>query len=290
MPHTPPSQPPGERDGVLGFTLLEVMVAIAILGLSLTVILSAQVGLFASGTYSQHLSEALPLARCRMTELEEDFFKLGFPEVDTNDEGACCVGDLRQDMRCAWQIQRIELPNPPPFDPNADGGANPAGSAGLSLGSGAPGGNLGPLGMLAGASNTLPGAGGPELGAGLAGIPGMTGPLSGGGTGALSGVLAAGASGGTGALAPMVMGIVYPSLKPMLEASIRKVTVQVLWREGMAKREIEIIQWVTNPVKGGFLPGTMGSDSAGFPMGGGAPLGGGPAPLGGGSPLGGGRR
>ena len=36
---------------VHGFSLLEVMVAVAILGLSLIVILSAQVGLFSSGSY-----------------------------------------------------------------------------------------------------------------------------------------------------------------------------------------------------------------------------------------------
>jgi prepilin-type N-terminal cleavage/methylation domain-containing protein len=73
------SGPPRYRGDLLGFTLLEVMVAVAILGLSLTVILSAQVGLFATGTYNQHVSVALGLARCKMTELEEQYLKLGFP-------------------------------------------------------------------------------------------------------------------------------------------------------------------------------------------------------------------
>ena len=249
------------------FTLLEVMVAVAILGLSLTVILSAQVGLFASGTYGQHLGEATGLARCRMTELEEQFLKLGYPEVDTKDDGACCGGDLRQDMRCAWLVERIELPNPP-LGGGADGGVNPAGSGGLDFGAGPAGSaasTLGPLSALAQATGALPG-----------GLGGTSQP---GGTSGLSSVLAAGAQGGTGALAPMVMGFVYPSLKPMLEASIRKVTVKVLWREGLAKRELEIIQWVTNPMRGGFLAGALGSDSAlpgaGTPPAGGIPTRGG---------------
>jgi hypothetical protein len=101
-------------------------------------------------------------------------------------------------------------------------------------------------------------------------------------------MLASGASGGVGAIAPLVMGIVYPQLKPMLEASIRKVTVTVNWREGITKREVEILQWVTSPTKGGFLSGVLGTDSTGG-FGGPAPLGGGPTPIGGGpTPVGGG--
>lgn len=246
-------------DGVLGFTLLEIMVAVAILGLSLSVILSAQAGLFASGTYAQHMSVALPLARCKMSELEENFLKLGYPEIDTTDEGPCCADEVRQDFRCSWKIERVELPNPMMTDPSQqDGGVAPAGSAGLSLGS-----SPSPLGMLAGATDTLPG--GNALPTDLSSIPGVSGALPGGGTNALSGVLSAGAMGGTGAIAPMVMGIVYPSLKPMLEASIRKVTVTVTWREGMVSRDFELLQWVANPTKGGFLAEAIGTDSAGIP-------------------------
>ena len=249
-----PSRAAGEAPAGRAFTLLEVMVAVAILGLSLTVILSAQVGLFSAGSYSQHISSATGMARCRMTELEEQFLKLGYPEVDTNDDGACCGSDLRLDMKCAWKIERIELPNPPPPDlgGGVDGGLNPAGSgAGLDFGT-PPGagsaGPLGPLSALAGATGALPMPGGASMPGGNAG---------------LSSVLAAGAQGGTGAIAPLVMSFVYPSLKPMLEASIRKVTVTVLWREGLTKRELEIVQWVTNPMKGGFLANALGSDSAG---------------------------
>ena len=46
-----------------GFTLLEVMVAVAILGLGLTAILSAQTGVFASSAHARNLSVATGLAR-----------------------------------------------------------------------------------------------------------------------------------------------------------------------------------------------------------------------------------
>lgn len=205
-----------------GFTLLEVMVAVAILGLSLTVILSSQVGLFSSGTYAQHVGIASGLARCKMSELEEQFAKLGYPEVDTNDEGPCCAGDLRGDMKCSWKIERIELPTPPLTDPMADGG--------LPFGGGADGGSFTDPSVL----SLISDGGVPPVGGGTAGLAGLAG-------GGMQGMMA------------MAMAMVYPALKPMLEASIRKVTLKVEWREGMAKRDLELLQWVTNPSKGGFL-------------------------------------
>ena len=62
---------------VSGFSLLEVMVAIAILGLVLTVILSAQGGLAASNRSSANMGQAVSLGRCKMSELEEKMLKLG---------------------------------------------------------------------------------------------------------------------------------------------------------------------------------------------------------------------
>lgn len=246
----------GNYDEVAGFTLLEVMVAVAILGLSLTVILSAQVGLFSSGSYGQHIGIATGLARCRMAEVEEQMLKLGYPETDSNDEGACCVGDLRLDMRCKWKIERVELPQPLGLDALGSSSASPTGSAGLDFSKPSfdPNGALGqsplgqsPLGALGSFGAGAPGAVG---GAGLGGLSSM---LAGGG-------------GSTSGLAGMVMSIVYPSLKPMLEASIRKVTVVVLWKQGVKPQELEIVQWLTNPMKANLLSGALdpaASNSAG---------------------------
>lgn len=243
-------------DEVAGFTLLEVMVAVAILGLSLTVILSAQVGLFSSGSYGQHVGLATGLARCRMAEVEEQMLKLGYPETDSNDEGPCCAGDLRLDMRCKWKIERVELPQPLGIDALGSSSASPTGSAGLDFSNPTfdPNGALGqspmgqsPLGALSQFGSSTPGATG---GAGLGGLSSM---LAGGG-------------GSASGLAGMVMSIVYPSLKPMLEASIRKVTVVVLWKEGVKPQELEIVQWLTNPMKANLLSGAIdpsASNSAG---------------------------
>jgi hypothetical protein len=50
------------------------------------------------------------------------------------------------------------------------------------------------------------------------------------------------------------MSIVYPQLKPMLEASIRKLSVTVNWHEGLQKRDITVVQYVTRPMRAPALP------------------------------------
>jgi hypothetical protein len=77
-------------------------------------------------------------------------------------------------------------------------------------------------------------------------MEGLSPLMSGGG-------MSAGPSMGAGALAPMAMSMVYPQLKGMLEASIRKVTVQVFWKDGASDRDLTITQYLTNPQSGGLL-------------------------------------
>jgi general secretion pathway protein I len=205
-----------------GFTLLEVLVAIAILGLGLTVILSSQVGLFSSSQHAENLSLAVNLLRCRMSETELDLLKEGYPLIDQNDEGPCCEDEYEKSFRCAWKVERIELPQPVDLETSGDGG----------LGDG-----LGPLGALQEIQQTN--------GATLGENPDL---------GDLGGLMGGAVAGGTQSMAPLVMGLVYPDLKPMLEASIRKITVTVSWREGSNERELAATQYVTNPMQGGLDP------------------------------------
>ena len=53
-----------------GFTLLEVMVALAILGLALSAILSAQAGLYNANVQARNVSVGGTAARCKMHEVE----------------------------------------------------------------------------------------------------------------------------------------------------------------------------------------------------------------------------
>lgn len=212
-----------------GFTLLEVLVAISILGLGLTVILSSQTGMFASAAHSQNLTHAIFLARCKMTETELELMTEGYPLLDQTDSGQCCEDDDESEFSCVWKIEKIELPQPGSFVPPEGEGEGDAG---------VPPGTLDPLAgdmSALGAVNSMHNPSGLE------------------GQDPLASLASLGSEEGAGGIGAMVMSLVYPDLKPMLEASIRKVTVTVAWAEGSSEKDFSVTQYVTDPQQGGLL-------------------------------------
>jgi len=209
-----------------GFTLLEVMVAVAILGLGLTAILSAQAGAFASSAHARNISIATGLARCKMSEVEEHLMRDGFQELDENETGPCCEGDETPNIRCAWKVEKPELPEPKLGELNLDTDS----------------GQLGPVSAL--------GAGeqGKDVFSPDAGVAGIAQTLLGGGADPSADPSAA--AGGTAGLAGMAMSLVYPDLKLLFEASVRRATVTLTWTEGQKDYSIELVQWISVPQQG----------------------------------------
>lgn len=250
-----------------GFSLLEVMVALAIFGLMISGILAAQAGLAASNKKAANMGQATNLARCRMTEAEESLLRKGYSEIDDIDTGAvCCDSQEGSSFTCDTKVEKVVLPNPPSgVGGDADGG----------LGGGLP---PGLLSLAGGGDGGAPGSN-LDLDAGLSSLGNQVQAQTGG-------------QGGAG-LVNMVMGMVYPTMKPMMEASIRRVTVTVHWKEGPKEQEFTIVQFVTNPQRGGFVgasPSASGAPGNGLAP---APTGATPiVPFGSpqGSPFGGGSR
>ena len=211
-----------------GFTLLEVMVAVAILGMGLAVILTAQTGLFSSAKRSANLSLAVGLARCKMSEVEEELLRQGFSITEEQETGPCCE-DEEAELHCQWTISPVTLPEL-------------SAATGADAGAGSPGASdpsTAPLDALSAAKTSL--GSGDTQGA-MSGLSDMMGGAEG-----------AGPSMGAGAIAPLAMSLIYPQLKGMLEASIRKVTVRVIWSEGSIERDLSVTQYITNPQQGGLL-------------------------------------
>lgn len=195
-----------------GFTLLEVLVAVSILGLGLTVILSSQASLLATSNKAEKLSLAVSLLRCRMSETELDLTKTGYPLADESHEGDCCMeGESDNGFSCSWKIERVKLPEASLGEELDGGGAE----------------GMGALDQL----TQLTADGGLGEGADLGTLGGDMGGMA-------------------EAMGPMLMGMVYPQLKPMLEASIRKVTVTISWKEGKNDRNLNLTQFVTDPQQG----------------------------------------
>jgi len=251
-----------------GFTLLEVMVAITILGLGLTLILSSQAGLFASTRRIENETLASNLLRCKMSELEADLEMKGFQLLDQHDSGDCCEDEEVQGFSCEWRVETVELPLPTdlltpeseedeakkaeeekkkaaeereaasPLKTSASDSATDEDTESSKKDGAGPDalGALGPLAIMTGLKGSekliKPGSG-PE---GLATALGST------------------SGGGPQGMVSMAMTIVYPMLKPMLEASIRKVTVAVKWQDGVKSKDLTAVQYITNPLEGSLSP------------------------------------
>jgi general secretion pathway protein I len=234
-----------------GFTLLEVLVAVSILGLGLTAILSAQAGAFSSASHARAISVATGLLRCKMSEVEEHLYKDGFQETDETGAGPCCDGDENPNMRCTWRIDRPTFPEAKFGDLNL--------GAGLDLAGGAQGGTPNPLG---GALGLLGGAAsGSSPLAGASSLTDVAKTLADANSGAAaaapslssssgSGASASGGDPGMGGLASMAMSFVYPSLKILFEASTRRITTTLTFRQGKKDYSIDVVEWFCVPQKG----------------------------------------
>ena len=235
-----------------GFSLLEVMVAIAILGLALSVILSAQGGLTTSTRRAANMANAVEYGRCKMTELEEKLTKLGYPELDDLQSlTPCCNDESDTIYTCDTRVEKVQLPNPPSNSlGSGDGGSGGGGDGGLGGAAASLSGLAGAAGGAQGGSS-LPFVLNPAGGAGLnlnmdAGLQGMGNALN--------------SVGGADGLISMAMGIVYPTMKPLMEASIRRLTVTVHWKEGSIEKELSMVQYVSNPQRGNLMGGVPGID------------------------------
>lgn len=93
-----------------GFTLLEVMIAVAILGLSLTAIFSSEVGAANVAARARRQNIAATLARCKMGEIEEIVAIEGLPALEKKDTDSCCEHAPVEGYECEWIVERVILP------------------------------------------------------------------------------------------------------------------------------------------------------------------------------------
>ncbi len=226
-----------------GFTLLEVLVAVAILGIGLTAIFSTQWVSFASVRHTRHLNEATGLVRCKMSEIEWDLKQNGFQITDVAESGPCCDGEEKLGMTCSWRVDKPEFPQGNFGDLDLDSELDFSSSGGPSL---------------------IPGIGGPSGGSAAPGAAALgflkAGPKAMGQSGDVSDIadsFMGGSDGVTDGLAALVMQIVYPELKAIFEAGTRRAVVKVSWFEGKKEYSVEIEQWITSSKDAGLYANLM---------------------------------
>jgi general secretion pathway protein I len=97
------------RRAASGFTLLEIMVALAILSGSLVVMLSIVTNNVRATNHAKMTTAATLLARTKMADIEDEILDNGFSESDENAAGT--FKDLGYpDFRWETSIERIDLP------------------------------------------------------------------------------------------------------------------------------------------------------------------------------------
>ena len=212
------------------------MIAIAILSMALVTIFGSNIGGARSAAHARMVTRATMMARCRMTEAEAYLLKNQLPPADQTiddppDMGAeaCCTDGVT----CDANVERIELPDQSTVET----------AAGNSM-----------LGRAANAAagSSFGGASGVSFGGGDGGLSGLASAMGamGGGTGGGSG---SGSSlAGSGAPSPRDMAgtlltTVYPTVKPLLEGAIRRLTVHVTWKEGSREYSFDVVEYVANP-------------------------------------------
>jgi len=97
------------RRGPGGFTLLEVMVATAILAMSVVVLLEVVTNNVRITNHAKMLSAATFLARAKMSDIEQAVLDDGFSENDEEDSGAF-VDEGFPRIRWRTMIEKIRLP------------------------------------------------------------------------------------------------------------------------------------------------------------------------------------
>lgn len=210
----------------LGFTLLEVMVAVAILAFSLVSIFSGEIGAIRMASRARLMTTASLLARCKMGEIEEELMRTGLPAVSSTGSDECCQGGEVEGFTCEWEVSRVVLPDQMAEEEEGEEG----GALGGLLGGAAPGGT-------------------PPL---------PTGPMA--PEAMLSGSMVAG---GGDMISQMAMQMVFPMLKPSIEEQVRRATVVVRWEEGTSTQEFNVVQYVVaeqlNAAQIGAAIGTPGA-------------------------------
>ncbi|HEY3445711.1 MAG TPA: prepilin-type N-terminal cleavage/methylation domain-containing protein [Myxococcales bacterium] len=206
-----------------GFTLLEVMIALAILAVSLVAVAGINASAIDMHAYSKRLTVATMLARSKMADIETKLMSEDLPADDSGEEGSF-EEDGFPEYKWKAEIIRPKTENVTPAQLLSMAGLDSAdpSKSGSSSSSGSAGGGL--LGMLGGATGAAS-AGGLSQGQGS--------------------LMSAAASGGAGMLGGMMTGQVQTMID-LLGKSVREVHLTVSWQTGKTVDKFTVVTHVVS--------------------------------------------
>lgn len=227
-----------------GFTLLEVVVAMAILGMALLAIFDLNAGAVNSHAYAKRLTVATMLARSKMTDLEQDLYDKGFDADDQEKSG-----DFKAEgwESFSWKAQILA-----PRTSNVSPDKLIEALFGLPAG---PNGGVAGLAALFGGGRDG-GVGG--LTSSLSSMPGLSQAASG-----LGGALPPGATQASGLAALGPLGLLAQTqmtqLLDQIQKGVREVHLTVSWQEGRRTESIDLVTDLVSLRQGSDRNGTPGA-------------------------------
>jgi general secretion pathway protein I len=209
------------RSSRCGFTLVEVMMALAVLGLALVVLVKGVYGSIAGAQDAFYMGIATDLARGKMYDLEEQLLQEGYQETEQE-----LTGDFSEEgwEAITWKarIEPVELPSYDALmglskDQQAaqDAGVGPEGEGGES-----------PMDKFQSSA--------------LGGMLGLMTPFGGGGGGDTT----THSEAATGGFVQMQ----YQLVQQVLKQAMRKITLTVSYDTGMDQESFDTVLYVTDPV------------------------------------------
>jgi len=207
-----------------GFTLLEVMIGLALLGLALTVLIKSAAGSIHNAEEAHMMGVVTDLARGKMYDIEEILLKDGFTDTDQSQESEECFSDEGWPNICySYKVEEPKLPSLQELQAmqQSEMQGSAAGSGSGALGSAQLDSALASQGL-----------GSDALGGGMLG--GMLGMF-----GASQDVDAA--AGG------QMIASQFQMFQEVLKVSVRKVTLTMKWRVLGSERDMKVVAFFTDP-------------------------------------------
>jgi general secretion pathway protein I len=209
-----------------GFTLVEVMVALAIMALALTWILSRSMRIVREVEASRMRGVAVELARSALWEVEEKLRKDGFQETDQSTDWEPFDEEGWPQISWKADVRKVELPSPEQLQAMAAAQAQAAQEAEAAARAGAT------AGTGAGTGTGTAAAEATSSGGGLFGMLSMFG----------GGFTAEDVAGGN-----FLGGGGYQIVQDVFKNAIRKVVVTVKWSTLGEEESFDVVYYVTDP-------------------------------------------
>ena len=225
-----------------GFTLLEVMIGLALLGFGLVVLIKSTTSSITGAQRAQMMGVVTDLSRGKMYDIEEKLMKEGFTDTDQSEDDRTFEEEGWPEIKYSYKVEAVELPS---FDQLQ--------SMAQSQGSAAAAKERGSAGRGSGSGDDEPSGSFEDsaLGGMMMMFSGIGGSGGGGGGGGGSVEDMAGAS--------FIQGY-YQIVQEALKASIRKVTLTVKYDVLGEENELVTVAFFTEP--SGLTKGTFGMAGA----------------------------